>query len=155
MTTSSSKKKWWLERDDPAYPVQAKLEAQKMGADSTGRVKYVGLPIQTEWSGSYREMIKEDAAPKPNTISTLHYTTSQTPDAYIMSVSTSWPPCEKTTFDLEEVTVKDYRPVAYVYITGPPGIGKKMRKQQEPLYDFLVGPSPIIYSTREENHRVT
>ena len=37
-----------------------------------------------------------------------------------MHVTTHWKDLAKTKFHLDEATVHNYRPVAYVYITGPP-----------------------------------
>ena len=62
----------------------------------------------------------EAARPKPNTMSSLHYTMHQTAEAYVYNVTTHWK-LEKTLVHFDEVAVSQhYRPVAYAYITGPP-----------------------------------
>ena len=79
----SEKHKWW-ETADATYPVQADFDANaSFGADDAGDVKLVGFPVQNKWSGSWREFMAERARPKPNTMSSLHYTMHQTEDAYI------------------------------------------------------------------------
>ena len=114
-----AKHRWW-DTVDPTYPVHVYRDPElKMGADDKGFCKNVGFPVQTEWSGSWREFMSEDARPKPNTMSSLQYTMQQSADSYIFNVSTHWKLAD-TQIHFDEVTVGEYRPVAYAYITGPP-----------------------------------
>ena len=116
----SAPHRWW-DTVDPTYPVHVDRDpTPAMGANESGKVGLVGFPVQKEWSGSWREFMAEAARPKPNTMSSLHYTMQQTETEYIMHVTTHWKDLAKTKFHLDEATVHNYRPVAYVYITGPP-----------------------------------
>lgn len=115
----SEKGKWW-EAADPTYRTLVRQDRDMfMGADENGEPKVVGFLPQKEWTGSWREFMAEEARPKPNTMSSLHYTMVQTDEAYVFNVTTHWD-VEKTRCDFDEVTIKHYRPVAYVYLTGPP-----------------------------------
>ena len=115
----ADKHRWW-DAVDPTYPIHVQREAMpKMGADERGHSKLVGFPVQTEWSGSWREFMSEAARPKPNTMSSLHYTMHQTQEAYVFAVTTHWK-LDKTRLDLDQVAINDYRTATYLYITGPP-----------------------------------
>ena len=114
-----AKHRWW-DTVDPTFPVHVERDHNvKMGADEQGNVPLVGFPVQKEWSGSWREFMAEAARPTPNTMSSLHYTMQQTPDAYIYNITTHWNVAQ-TSVHFDEVTVEGYRPVAYAYLTGPP-----------------------------------
>ena len=114
----SAPHRWW-DTVDPTYPVHVDRDpTPAMGANESGKVGLVGFPVQKEWSGSWREFMAEAARPKPNTMSSLHYTMQQTETEYIMHV-THWKDLADQVH-LDEATVHRYRPVAYVYITGPP-----------------------------------
>lgn len=113
------KHRWW-DTVDPTYPVHVRNDPDlKLGADEKGNAKLVGFPVQKEWAGSWREFMSEAARPKPNTMSSLQYTMCQTADSYIFNISTHWK-LSDTKVHFDEVTIDEYRPVAYAYITGPP-----------------------------------
>lgn len=116
--TPSEPHRWWDCRD-PTFPIHVgRARHQTMGASADGSVGLVGFPVQKEWSGSWREFMAEEARPKPNTMSSLHYTMHQTESAYVFAVATHWS-LEKTRVDFDEVTVDAYRTCAYAYVTGP------------------------------------
>ena len=100
-----AKHRWW-DTVDPTYPVHVDRDHDvRLGADERGNVPLVGFPVQENWSGSWREFMAEAARPKPNTMSSLHYTMHQTADSYVFNVTTHWRPLEATQVHLDEVAV--------------------------------------------------
>ena len=116
---------WWRSGADPAFPVHVEHASAPIGADDDGNVKLVGFPIQREWTGSWRESTAEAARPKPNSMSTLNYTMQKTETHYVFDVRTHWE-LTRTRFDfeLDDRSAPHYRPVGYIYVTGPKPKGK-------------------------------
>ena len=116
----SAPHRWW-DTVDPTYPVHVDRDpTPAMGANESGKVGLVGFPVQKEGAGSWREFMAEAARPNPTRCPRSTIPCSRPRPNTSCMWTTHWKDLAKTKFHLDEATVHNYRPVAYVYITGPP-----------------------------------